>query len=99
MCDFASTLLGIEKMQRKPKRTQIPYPGSSGTTPTGAMQFQQDWPGLFIRGDDAIALLGELRHVMKVAGERGVQFGPFSRLKTIVDIIEHDVTMGKSEPR
>jgi hypothetical protein len=37
--------------------TQIPFPGNSGDTPTGAIQFQNDWPGLFIRGDDSIALM------------------------------------------
>jgi hypothetical protein len=31
--------------------TQIPVPGSSGQAPAGAMQFQDDWPGLFVRGD------------------------------------------------
>jgi hypothetical protein len=31
--------------------TRIPIEGSSGQTPTGAMQFENDWPGLFIRGD------------------------------------------------
>ncbi len=37
--------------------TKIPFPGNSGDTPTGAMQFQDDWPGLFIRGDDAIHVM------------------------------------------
>ena len=40
-------------MSDQPRRTQIPLPGSSGETPTGTMQFQRDWPGLFIREDDA----------------------------------------------
>ena len=44
--------------------TQIPFSGSSGTTPTGAMQFRDDWPGLFIRGDTAIALLPSLRALL-----------------------------------
>jgi hypothetical protein len=36
---------------------QIPVRGSSGDAPTGALQFQDDWPGLFIRGDEAMGLV------------------------------------------
>ena len=43
--------------------TQIPVPGNSGDTPTGAMQFQEDWPGLFIRGDDAIMLMSAIQQL------------------------------------
>ena len=71
--------------------TQIPFPGGSGRTPTGAMQFEQDWPGLFGRGDDPIGLLNELRQVMKVAEEHGIRFGPLSKIQSIVEIIEQAV--------
>jgi hypothetical protein len=30
---------------------------------TGAMQFQADWPGLFVRGDDAMLLLAACQSV------------------------------------
>ena len=43
--------------------TLIPVPGSSGQTPTGAMQFQDDWPGLFVRGNDAIMLLAVIEQL------------------------------------
>jgi hypothetical protein len=55
--------------------TAIPIPGGSGSTPTGAMQFQDDWPGLFLRGDDA------------KNGEMGLP----SRLGRIAEIIRRDV--------
>jgi hypothetical protein len=45
--------------------TQIPFPGSSGQTPTGAMQFQGDLPGLFIRGDTAIVMASKIRHLQQ----------------------------------
>jgi hypothetical protein len=45
--------------------TQIPFPGDSGRTPTGAMQFQDDWPGLFIRGDSALSVLTAIRRLQK----------------------------------
>ncbi|GAB5405732.1 MAG: hypothetical protein Aurels2KO_39630 [Aureliella sp.] len=50
-------------MTRKPIRTQIPVPGGSGLTPTGAMEFQQDWPGLFVRGDNAVQLSTAIRRL------------------------------------
>jgi hypothetical protein len=28
------------------------------------MQFENDWPGVFIRGDDALGYAGALRHVL-----------------------------------
>jgi hypothetical protein len=47
------------------KITQIPLPGGSGIIPTGAIQFQDDWPGLFLRGDTAISLVGAIHHLQK----------------------------------
>ena len=41
--------------------TKIPFPGGSGLTPTGAMEFEKDWPGLFIRGDSAIPLANAIK--------------------------------------
>ena len=38
------------------KLTNIPLPGGSGIVPSGALQFQDDWPGLFIRGDEALGV-------------------------------------------
>lgn len=42
----------------------IPYPNNGGLSPdgpaprieTGAVQFGEDWPGLFIRGDNAMGI-------------------------------------------
>src|SRR5262245_33914942 len=50
--------------------TQIPFPGNSGVTPTGAMQFQGDWPGVFIRGDHAFNLRLELQELLAIAREQ-----------------------------
>jgi hypothetical protein len=70
--------------------TQIPVPGNSALTPTGALQFQDDWPGLFIRGDDAIALLGELRYFDELLRQK-CGAGLFGRPKEIMETIEQDV--------
>ena len=73
--------------------TQIPFAGSSGTTPTGALQFQNDWPGLFLRGDAAIPLYWSIRSLeLRLAGHPDmVVSSALLRLKTIADIIEKDV--------
>jgi hypothetical protein len=47
------------------KITQIPIPGGSGLIPTGAIQFQDDWPGLFLRGDDALSLVRSIHYLQK----------------------------------
>lgn len=36
---------------------------------TGPTQFGNDWPGLFIRGDDALALAMYLRDVLRAFGD------------------------------
>ena len=33
--------------------------------PTGAVKTKSDWPGTFIRGDDAATLRGSLRYVLR----------------------------------
>ena len=70
--------------------TQIPLPGSSGRIPTGAMQFQDDWPGLFVRGDDSIALLFAIRDVEGLLREKCNSRLP-NALSRIADVIERDV--------
>lgn len=39
----------------------IPYDNKTGRVETGAVQFGEDWPGLFIRGDNC---MGYMMHVM-----------------------------------
>jgi hypothetical protein len=37
------------------------FPGQAERVETGAIQFGNDWPGLFLRGDDAIALRANIK--------------------------------------
>ena len=78
------------------KITQIPFPGSSGETPTGALQFQGDWPGLFVRGDEAIFMMFCTRQLVEhLAGNQDpIVAGALNGLKRYADIIEHDVKVG-----
>ena len=56
----------VKKFIMKNKITIIPLEGSSGKIPTGAMQFNNDWPGYFIRGDDAISLMLSIESLMDI---------------------------------
>jgi len=83
-----------------PKRiTQIPFPGNSGDTPTGAMQFQDDWPGLFIRGDVANDLRSKIRILQqRLAGNQDPAVTlSLTVLGDLADIIEEDVIVRSSD--
>jgi len=42
---------------------QLPAPLDMPRVETGALQFEGDWPGLFIRGDDAMGILTAVREL------------------------------------
>jgi hypothetical protein len=73
--------------------TQIPLPGNSGQMPTGAIQFQDDWPGLWIRGDTAIPLSVGIRGLQqRLSGSSDpIIFSVLAKLGEVADIIERDV--------
>jgi hypothetical protein len=75
--------------------TQIPFPGGSGLVPTGALQFQNDWPGLFLRGDRAISLLRNIRELQnKLVNHPDPIVGVILiQLTEIADIIQRDVVV------
>jgi hypothetical protein len=56
---------------------------------TGAIQFNDDWPGLFVRGDDAFSLWVALRVAHKYVPDAG----GFQRqtLREYADMIENEV--------
>lgn len=77
--------------REKNRITKIPYPGSSGTCPSGAMEFEHDWPGLWLRGDEALSLHTELMYFKeKVLIPKGIKSYPNS-LEVILEIIIEDV--------
>jgi hypothetical protein len=79
--------------------TRIPLHGGSGAVPTGALQFQDDWPVLFVRGDDAIMLLAAIRALAeRLAGHPDVAVASsLARLGRYAEIIEWDVIV-RDEP-
>ena len=77
----------------KRRITSISSPGGSGRVPTGAIQFQEDWPGLFVRGDEAIGLMASIRILVERVGqhEDPVVRTMLASLSELADLIERDV--------
>lgn len=79
--------------------TQIPIPGNSGQTPTGAMQFQDDWPGLFVRGDDAIMLMAAIEQLQERLAHHPdvIVASALNRLSRYAEIIARDVIVRRGQ--
>jgi hypothetical protein len=79
----------------KSQITQVPFPGGSGNVPSGALQFQNDWPGLFLRGDTAISLHSKIRGLEQRLANHpdAVVQACLFELKLIADTIERDVVV------
>jgi hypothetical protein len=76
---------------------QIPLPGGSGRARTGAIQFQDDWPGLFVRGDDALGAAARIRTLQERIGKHPdpeVRFA-LRELAELADVIERDVAVAR----
>jgi hypothetical protein len=62
---------------------------------TGAVQFGGDWPGLFIRGDDAYHLLMTIQIMKNDMGEAwksgGASYMAHVNLDSLAEMIEGDV--------
>jgi hypothetical protein len=82
-------------MSAAPKILQVPMRGSSGETPTGAIKFENDWPGLFIRGDQAVVLLSRIRGLQERLANHPdvVVTAALIELGKIADLIERDVVV------
>jgi hypothetical protein len=80
--------------------TQASMPAGLRRVPTGAVQFGEDWPGLFIRGDDAVALMLSIRQLEKHIGGAANRIESFAvdRVCRIADLIERDVIVRRSDP-
>lgn len=99
MARLPLSFVGDRDLPEKPKRTQIPVPGGSGLTPTGAMQFKDDWPGFFIRGDKAGEITCAIRRLQQHCS--GMKHWEVSTslqvLGEIADMIDADVFVRRDE--
>lgn len=80
-------------MKSNPNILQIPLPGGSGNAPTGAVQFQNDWPGLFVRGDHSIRMRSAIRELLQRFGSHQdvAVTNALYELAEIADVIESEV--------
>jgi hypothetical protein len=69
----------------------IPFEGNSGDTPSGAIRFGRDWPGLFLRGDSCMELMMELDRISSDLKDRCGYEGLPRQLAFIKKTIEEDV--------
>jgi hypothetical protein len=66
-------------------------PPEGGRVETGALQFGDDWPGLFVRGDEARGLSLSIKAAFAqirdtaIPGELWQQLGPLSELRNIIE--------------
>jgi hypothetical protein len=77
----------------RPRLLRIPLPGGSGLAPTGAVQFQDDWPGLFMRGDQAILVSVCIREMEKALARHDDAAAArwLAKLLPLAELIERDV--------
>lgn len=92
--DALSERANVDTYQMNDKKIMhIPLPGSSGAVPTGALQFQNDWPGLFVRGDEAIPLAVKIRAMDKALenNDNVTVEAALIQLRRLAQIVEKDV--------
>lgn len=54
-------------MTEQEKKIVRLFPSESNRVETGVVQFGEDWPGIFIRGDDAMKFISGLTALMRVS--------------------------------
>jgi hypothetical protein len=77
---------------------RLPAPRHLSRVETGAVRFGDDWPGLFIPGDDAFhlsQLVRRLADLLNAQPDAEVAF-TLSQLKPFADMIEQDVIVRRA---
>ena len=67
----------IQKLEPQPKRVE-----------SGVVQFGDDWPGVFIRGDHALGYVGLLRFVMEEISEKEPRRPMVNSLEGLAQLLE-----------
>lgn len=72
---------------------KIEYPNNGKRIETGAVQFGNDWPGLFVRGDDAFGVAMDIDAILACLTEeqRTEQFFAVGGLREFVSLIRERV--------
>jgi hypothetical protein len=76
----------------------IPFEAKGGRVETGATQIGNDWPGLFIRGDDCIYLQAILDRYLSLDNESSLpQLLSTGFIHMIVEEIKNNVLIKKAK--
>jgi len=67
---------------------RVPAPPDPGRVETGAVRFGDDWPGVFIRGDDAIGYASALRRAVEKVAEAHNRSAEMAGLANLADLVE-----------
>ena len=87
-------------MAKKPRLQRLPAPTTAPRVETGAVQFGDDWPGLFLRGDRCMELAAALQSMAEQIGSDRLAMlavgtlGPTGRL---LEMIRRDVIVPRKE--
>jgi hypothetical protein len=75
------------------KILQLPPPVGLPRVETGAVQFGDDWPGLFLRGDNALALVIWIQSLCERLAQHSdlVVMDRLARLREVADLIKQNV--------
>lgn len=79
--------------------TQFQRDTDSNRVETGVLQFNDDWPGVFIRGDNAFFYKLQLTSILKLAEQhpQSFDFVTIGSLKSLVDLLDSCVTVKEIE--
>lgn len=85
--------------------SRIPSPFSDGEpanrVETGALQINEDWPGVFIRGDNAIYHAMQLRQLLAKLEQTGdiTDIFAISSVKSLIDTLQSCAIMHAQDDR
>jgi hypothetical protein len=83
---------------RKQRIQHLPAPTEQPRVETGTVQFGDDWPGLFLRGDDCMALVADIRRMFEEISKSGVAaLGAGAKLGELMEAIEEGVIVPRGK--
>lgn len=74
-------------------------PAAASRVESGAVQFGDDWPGLFLRGDECLFLIADLRRMFEQLGADRLavlNVGTGIQIATLLELIEKDVIVPRN---
>lgn len=80
-------------METTSQITRLVIQQGAPRVPTGAVQFNDDWPGLFVRGDNAFALMLELKQILETLDAHKELNCQTYLVREIVQTLEQDVIL------